>query len=481
LRELDRWVCWRYEWRVNKQGEGKWIKLPVDPKTGRNARGNDPATWGTFRQAFSFYLDHQKDPNDSRVDGIGIEFFREAGSGQHLDLAGADVDDALDPKTGQIKPWAQRVIKKMNSYTELSPSGTGYKIFFFSHDFFAGKKQGTRLPYHDGTMELYVGGRFFAVTGHRLHTNLASVRKRPEHAKAVLGWLLAYQGKDEEPKLKPAPTPSVNGHSPINGDLNLFLGRLKNVRPSPHGYVARCPGHDDQTPSLSIGVGSDGKILLKCFAGCSIERIVSALGLSLTDLFPPNGKAGRKPFEPKHAEPKKPSGKAFPTAKEALVALNDMMARKHQGQRAGKWKYRDAEGNLVALVVRYNTPTDAGQKQAKTFRPVSKWPDGWHLCDPEEWPLYRLNELTDTDRVFVVEGEKCADVLWDMGISATTSAHGALSPHKSNWRLLAGKQVVIVPDDDDAGDNYAATVTEILSQLSPQPKVTIGQTLSAKE
>ena len=54
-------------------------------------------------------------------------------------------------------------------------------------------------------------------------------------------------------------------------------------------YEARCPGHDDQTPSLSIGIGEDGRILLDCKAGCKTESILDALGLKMGDLFPHNG------------------------------------------------------------------------------------------------------------------------------------------------------------------------------------------------
>lgn len=50
-------------------------------------------------------------------------------------------------------------------------------------------------------------------------------------------------------------------------------------------WQARCPAHQDRSPSLSIGVGSDGRVLLHCFAGCSHRAILAALGLSICDLF----------------------------------------------------------------------------------------------------------------------------------------------------------------------------------------------------
>jgi hypothetical protein len=63
-----------------------------------------------------------------------------------------------------------------------------------------------------------------------------------------------------------------------------FLQRLEMVRRSGHGWMARCPAHDDRTPSLSIR-DSDKGILLKCWAGCTVSDITDALGLRLADLF----------------------------------------------------------------------------------------------------------------------------------------------------------------------------------------------------
>jgi len=60
----------------------------------------------------------------------------------------------------------------------------------------------------------------------------------------------------------------------------------KPPRRSGKGYLARCPAHGDRRPSLTIGEGADGRVLLNCFAGCRPENVVAALGLSMKDLFP---------------------------------------------------------------------------------------------------------------------------------------------------------------------------------------------------
>ncbi len=68
--------------------------------------------------------------------------------------------------------------------------------------------------------------------------------------------------------------------------LDHVLAQLKGVRTSLRGWRACCPAHTDSEPSLSIGQGEQGQVLLKCFAGCSLERIVEAMGLTILDLFP---------------------------------------------------------------------------------------------------------------------------------------------------------------------------------------------------
>ena len=63
------------------------------------------------------------------------------------------------------------------------------------------------------------------------------------------------------------------------------LVKILNGKPSNKGYIACCPAHDDKNPSLSINE-DNGKILLKCWAGCSSESIVNAIGIEMKDLFP---------------------------------------------------------------------------------------------------------------------------------------------------------------------------------------------------
>ncbi len=81
-----------------------------------------------------------------------------------------------------------------------------------------------------------------------------------------------------------------------------LLDRLEGVKPTgPGRWVARCPAHEDKRPSLSIRELSDGRVLLHCFAGCEVQAVIGAIGLELSDLFPPRSggdqiSSERRPF-----------------------------------------------------------------------------------------------------------------------------------------------------------------------------------------
>ena len=124
----------------------------------------------------------------------------------------------------------------------------------------------------------------------------------------------------------------------------------------------------------------------------------------------------------------------------------------------------------MAVVVRWDK---AG---GKDIRPVAKIDGGWESRRNADgrWPLYRLPELLQSSGpVYVVEGEKAADALHALGFTVTTSAHGAKSAKGTDWSPLAGRDVVILPDNDDPGTGYAEDVIDLLSRLTPRPCIKI--------
>lgn len=255
--------------------------------------------------------------------------------------------------------------------------------------------------------------------------------------------------------------------------VEQLLSKLPDAKRNGKGWHARCPAHDDRRPSLSIAEGDDGRALVNCHAGCSPQAIVEAAGLNLANLMPANGSGGERrrsvPGAAKPVNDRKP-GSTFATAREAVEALQ----RKH-GKPSATWEYHDAEGQSVGFVIRWDKAT------GKDVRPVSRTADGrWVIGGMMEprllYGLPDLLELPEGSRVFVCEGEKAADAARAVGLIATTSAHGSKSASKADWSPLASpaiREVVILPDADDAGERYADDVAGLLAKLEPVPMVKV--------
>lgn len=81
--------------------------------------------------------------------------------------------------------------------------------------------------------------------------------------------------------------------------IDRLISRLDTVRERGEGrWLARCPAHDDRTPSLSVRETGDGTVLIHCWAGCAAADVVAAAGLELADLFPDRGD-DRAPLRPR--------------------------------------------------------------------------------------------------------------------------------------------------------------------------------------
>jgi putative DNA primase/helicase len=184
LKGLDQWVGWRW-----KQFGQKRTKVPYDLKTGKAAASDDPTTWAPY----------------SKTEGhlnIGFMF------GDRDAFSGIDVDGCVDPQTGKITKLARQIIDRMGSYSEISPSTTGLKIFV------KGVVPGLRRKNPKKQIEVYDRGCFFACTGHHLPGTPKTIEPRQEELNALYLWL--FPG-EEEPS--PAPNGSLNRTAP-NHDLS---------------------------------------------------------------------------------------------------------------------------------------------------------------------------------------------------------------------------------------------------------------------
>jgi hypothetical protein len=202
-------------------------------------------------------------------------------------------------------------------------------------------------------------------------------------------------------------------------------------------YRCYCPAHDDERASLSLDLGSDGRILLYCHAGCEFETIANELermGVSRVALAPsPTVHRGNG------------AGRANGKARIAVT-----------------YDYRDAEGNLIFQTVRLK-PKGFYQR-----RPDGK--GGWINNLKGVPPLpYRLPDILGAvrqgRRIYIVEGEKDADRLASLGLVATCNHGGAGKWQAAHSAYLQGaSDVVILPDNDEAGRRHAESVASSLAQ-----------------
>ena len=162
LQAMDRWVLWKNVQRSKPNGEKVWAKMPLSAKGGAGS-STDSATWASFGAAVDEYL-------LGDYDGIGIVL---GGT-----LHGIDLDDCRDPVTGSLSELAQETLDRVEGYAEVSPSGTGLKIFTQTN------LDGSRTKKEAG-VELYKDGRYFTVTGHAINGH-ASMPLLPQD----LGWMV---------------------------------------------------------------------------------------------------------------------------------------------------------------------------------------------------------------------------------------------------------------------------------------------------
>lgn len=200
-------------------------------------------------------------------------------------------------------------------------------------------------------------------------------------------------------------------------DLQLILSCFKGVKQCDKGYMALCPAHNDNHPSLSIGLSEDKqKILIHCFAGCSTEDILKKVGLSMSDLY------------------------EYKTESVQKAATQTV------------YKYYSAENVLLYEKIRLDYAN--GQKTFYFCKP-----DGTKNINGVQRIPYHLPEILTAETVYFVEGEKCADAVIKAGRVATTLDSGTNSKWYPEYtKYFQGKTVVILPDNDKPGDGYAKQI-----------------------
>jgi len=163
LKEIPRWLLWRHTKRKKPDGSTFWAKVPYQAN-GKSASTTDPATWCSYSDAFDAWV-------LGDFDGLGITL--------GADIQGIDLDDCRDPVTGELTDLAQEVLDRIDGYAEVSPSGTGIKLFAKTN------LDASRTKKEMG-VELYREGRYFTVTGHVLGEGHLDLSAEVQD----LGWLI---------------------------------------------------------------------------------------------------------------------------------------------------------------------------------------------------------------------------------------------------------------------------------------------------
>ena len=138
--QLPQWVPYSLRWNDNT---GKFDKIPMNPKTGYNAKSNQPESWGSFDIAVKRALNR-------KLGGVGFVFSKDD------PFVGIDLDKCIQ-EDGEVEKWATEIIAELNSYTELSPSRKGYHII--------GRGKLPPRGRRKDRIEMYDSSRFFTVTG----------------------------------------------------------------------------------------------------------------------------------------------------------------------------------------------------------------------------------------------------------------------------------------------------------------------------
>jgi hypothetical protein len=235
--------------------------------------------------------------------------------------------------------------------------------------------------------------------------------------------------------------------------------QLGNAKKANGQWVASCPvpghgkGNGDKNPSLSISINDDGKPLFHCHGGCTQEDVFN----TIKDM------------------------RLLPELEERPDPLANIKPLP-QIKFDQEWEYQDEDRTTVFVKQRMKIG-----ESGKTYRLYKVDPDGRRhptLGDARIVP-YKLPELLDAKTagriIYVVEGEKAADALISIGVTATTAHTGAGSWPEAITEYFAGANVVIVPDNDLPGWRYAQKAVEAIWGIAKNVKVVDLQLQNEKE
>lgn len=256
-------------------------------------------------------------------------------------------------------------------------------------------------------------------------------------------------------------------------DLPAIAAAFTEVKQRGAEYQARCPFHSpDNNPSLYI-YQKGGKWNYKCFAcgeaGDSIDWIEKLEGLDTVSAAKRLG--GDVNWTPLKAQPPTKKREPVPeriTSKPPAGVQAPAMTIRQLGEPSRVWPYRDAQGDILGYVARYDS-AEGKQFRCWTWGARGDAEPGWgcgHWNSPR--PLYGMDKLAArrNDPVLVVEGEKAADAaaLLLPAYVVVSWPGGSQSWHRADWSVLKGRHTLLWPDNDEPGiecmDKLAALLAD---------------------
>lgn len=237
-----------------------------------------------------------------------------------------------------------------------------------------------------------------------------------------------------------------------NNPLDVYLGKaghpLKALRNGE--LVTNCPLHEDRSPSFSVNLG---KGLWTCRAGCGGGDIITLVE-KMENVS--RGEAiKRLSADQCENYAQKPRPAVMPLPEDKNESTGNVEQKKAPSTLVATYDYRDETGRLRYQVLRY---------EPKTFRQRKADDHGnfeWSMDGVERVP-YNLPKVLESSMVAIVEGEKDADNLVELGMTATCNAGGAKKWLPSYSRYFKDKRVYIIPDNDEPGQEHARQVLKSL-------------------
>jgi hypothetical protein len=246
---------------------------------------------------------------------------------------------------------------------------------------------------------------------------------------------------------------------------------LRSAGGIPSGKTSmRCPFHDDKSPSAQLKQSPTGIWRFTCFVcGLSLDYYDLKARVSGRDVGEVLKESNPQIQQPRQTEAPKLAAVSFRTIEELIDSYK---SRNPQSVIQEVNRYTDPQTGTADFCTLRIVPQGESKK---TFRQVSRKADGWQWSGLEgNLPLFNRTRIIQSERILIVEGEKCVREVTKLGASnlaTTTSPGGAVAASKADWTPLAGKTCYVWRDNDDPGKQYETDVIAALMKLDPPCRV----------